>query len=137
MRIVRLEKEQWAELSEKAHRVVFSENKPSSMERIDFALVAEDDESNLHSYTTCRELDATTLYWQYGGSFPGTKGTVRSLEAFRGFLRYAKEAGYERVCFYVENTNKAMLKLAMKCGFLISGIRNYKHHILVEHILEF
>lgn len=128
---------EWQALSEQAHLVVFNEVKHASMERIDFALVAEDKDQSLCAYTTCRELDAESLYFQYGGAFPGTKGTTKSFEAFKGFLRWAKESGYKRVCYYVENTNAPMLKLAMKCGFLITGVRTYKQHVLLEHLVEF
>lgn len=137
MRIVALTKEQWALLSEKAHLVVFNENKPVAMERIDYALLAEGEDGLPESYATCREIDAETVYWQYGGSFPGTRGTINSLRNFNGFIRYAKEFGYKRICYYVENTNAPMLKLAAKTGFLITGVRNYKGHVLVEHLLEF
>lgn len=137
MIVRKLTKEEWKPLSEQAHLVVFNEAKDASIERIDFALVAEDKDQVPCSYTTCRELDADSLYFQYGGSFPGTKGTTKSIAAFEGFVRWAKEAGYKRVTFYVENWNAAMLKLAMRTGFLITGVRNYKSHVLVEHLLEF
>lgn len=137
MRVVRVEKEEWKVLSEKAHLIVFNENKNSENDRIDFALTVEEEESSLLlSYITCRETDSDTLYWQYGGSFPGTKGTILSYRAVQATLRYCQER-YKRVFFYVENKNSAMLKMALKCGFLITGIRNYKNTILVEHLLEF
>lgn len=136
MKIVYLKKEEWAELSAKAHLIVFNEHRDPKSERIDFALLA-DEQDIAKSYVTCRELDSESLYWQYGGSFPGTKGTVSSLKAFTGFVNWAKEHGYKRILFYVQNTNKAMLKLAMKCGFLICGVRNFQQNILVEHFLEF
>lgn len=136
MKVVKINPTEWAELSEKAHLIVFNEEKKASSERIDFALVTESTEKVLMNYVTCRELDKSSLYWQYGGSFPGTKDTILSYRATQALLRFCKEQ-YERVSFYVENTNLPMLKLAMKCGFKITGVRNYKNSVLLEHLLEF
>lgn len=136
MKVVEITKEQWALLSEDVHLTVFNESKVAATDRIDFALVTEDSLGILMNYVTCREIDSESLYWQYGGSFPGTKGSVMSLRATEALLAFCK-LKYKRVFFYVENTNFAMLKMAMKCGFLITGIRNYKNTILVEHLLEF
>lgn len=136
MRIVRIEKEEWSQLSEKAHKAVFKETKPVDMDRIDFALVCENEFEIPMTYITCRENDKDTIYFQYGGAFPGTKDTMHSFRAMQMSVRWCKER-YKRIHFYVENTNKPMLKMAMKVGFLITGIRNYKNHILIEHLLEF
>lgn len=136
MRVVKLAKEQWAELSEKAHLVVFNEMKKPEMERIDFALLVESDSGVLMQYATCRELDAESVYIQYGGSFPGTKGSIASIRCFEKIVQWAAHAGYSRISFLVENTNQAMLKLAIRCGFLIVGIRNFKGLILLEHLKD-
>lgn len=117
MKVRKISKTDWAALSETAHLVVFSEAKKAESERIDFTLCVESEQGIPLSYVTCRELDAETLYWQYGGSFPGTKGTGASFGNCLLLLEWAIQNGYKRVACYVENTNQAMLKLAMKCGF--------------------
>lgn len=137
MKVQKLDKETWKLLSEGVHRIVFRENRPPETERVDFALIVEDAEGVPASYSTCREFDAETLYWQYGGSFPGTKGTINSLKNFQAMVRWAKEAGYKRLTFLVENTNFAMLKLALITEFKITGVRVYQQHVLLEHLLEF
>ncbi len=137
MKVVRIEKDAWAELSEKAHLIVFNEVKKPEMERIDFALLVECSAGIPMQYVTCRELDSTSLYFQYGGSFPGTKGSPKSARCMDRLLDWACLAGYQRVAFLVENTNEAMLKLAMRCGFLIVGLRTFKGLILLEHNKEF
>lgn len=137
MKVVEIQKEEWALLSEKAHLIVFHEAKMATTDRIDFALLTENAKGEPMNYVTCRELDAESLYWQYGGSFPGTKDTVLSLRATQALIEFCKNAGYKRIAFYVENTNQAMLKMAMKCGFFITGVRNFKGSILLEHLLEF
>lgn len=137
MRVEQLQKYEWQTLSERAHLVVFNKTKAASTERIDFALVVEGEDGQMLQYVTCRELDASSLYWQYGGSFPGTKDTILSWRAFQALLRWVKEYGFKRISFYVENTNTPMLKLAMKGGFHITGVRNFQGAVLLEHLKEF
>lgn len=137
MRVVRVEKEEWKEVSEDVHAVVFSEKKPVSTERIDFALVVETDHASAPlAYATCRELDSESLYFQYGGSFPGTKGTVLSLSCMRALLEWAQANGYRRVAFLVENTNLPMLKMGMRVGAFIRGVRVFQHSVLLEHVVD-
>jgi hypothetical protein len=105
---------------------------------VDFALLVDDiDEQVPMAYVTCQELDAETLYWQYGGSFPGTRDTVLSAKCFDLFMSWAKDIGYRRVGFRVENTNYPMLKLAMRGGFKIVGLRAFHNYVLLEHLKEF
>jgi hypothetical protein len=137
MRVVLIGKEDWVEIAEKAHLIVFNEVKKPEMDRIDFALLVENDGGIPMQYATCKELDAESLYFQYGGSFPGTKGSPKSLHCMERILDWAEFAGYRRIAFLVENTNEPMLKLALRCGFLITGIRNFKGSILLEHTREF
>jgi RimJ/RimL family protein N-acetyltransferase len=137
MRVVRIPKESWHSLAEKAHLIVFNETKKPEMDRIDYALVVESDAGIPMQYATCREHDSESVYFQYGGSFPGTKGSPKSLRCMEKIMEWAEFAGYKRISFLVENTNEAMLKLALRCGFLITGIRNYKGRVLLEHIKEF
>ncbi len=137
MRVVQIAKEKWSELAEKAHLIVFNEIKKPEQDRIDFALLVESGSGVPLQFATCRELDAESLYIQYGGSFPGTKGSLNSLRAFDKILEWAEFAGYRRLSFLVENTNEAMLKLALHTGFLITGIRHFKGLILLEHLKEF
>lgn len=137
LRVIRISAEKWAELSEKAHLIVFNETKKPDMDRIDFALLVESASGTPMQYATCRELDKESLYFQYGGSFPGTKGTINSIRCLEHIINWSEFAGYKRISFLVENTNEAMLKLAIRCGFLITGIRNFKGRILVEHLKEF
>lgn len=143
MRVVQFSPEKWVELSERAHLIVFNETKKPDQERIDFALLVESSQGLPMQYCTCRELDKESLYIQYGGSFPGTKGTPQSLRCFQKILEWAEHyAAYKRISFLVENTNEAMLKMGMHCGFLITGTRYYKDkkdhtHILLEHVKEY
>lgn len=133
----KVHKDDWASGAANAHLVVFGEASKPEMDRIDFALVVESEHEIPLQYASCRELSADSLFLQYGGSFPGTKGTMKSLRCFEELLTWARDAGYKRISFLVENTNIAMLKLALTTGFLITGVRNHKGAILLEHVKEF
>lgn len=128
--------EEWKQLSEVAHDVVFKKLFHKDNERIDFALMGVNEEGKPCGYVTCVERDADTLYWQFGGTFPGTKSTSVSYQVYRVFLDWCKQH-YKRVTFLVENNNLPMLKMAMMGGFKIVGLRNFKGSILLEHLLEF
>jgi hypothetical protein len=133
--IKKLNKEQWNELSEKAHSICFNEHKPSEWDRIDFALVGDNFGIPM-GYITCRETDAKTLYWQFGGAFPSSKETVWCFHTYQKFVDFCR-SDYERITTLIENTNTVMLKMAMKVGFRIVGIRYFKGSVLLEHLLEF
>lgn len=123
-------------MSENAHLIVFDEKRPKDMERIDFALLCTDESDTPLTYVTCRELDSETLYWQFGGSFPGTKGTTKSYHSYIHTTEACWDLGYKRITTLIENTNCVMIKFAMKIGYKIIGIRNFKNHIMLEHLLE-
>jgi hypothetical protein len=129
-------KSDWAVLSEHAHRAVFSEVKPAAVDRIDFALLVRDHSGPPHGYVTCREHDAETLYWQFGGAFPGTKDTAKSFRSYTALVEWCKPR-YKRLTTIIENSNTVMLKMAMKVGFKIVGIRFHQGSVLIEHLLEF
>lgn len=137
MRVQRVHKDDWLTAAAQAHLIVFNETKKPELDRIDFALVVESEHQIPLQYATCRELHAESLFVQYGGSFPGTKGTINSLRCFEEILTWAREQGYKRVSFLVENTNTPMLKLALTTGFLITGVRNHDGAILLEHVKKF
>lgn len=136
MKIVRVEKDAWRDLSENAHLLCFDKTKDPSTERIDFALLAVGEREEPIGYVTLREIDKDTVYWQFGGSFENARGTIKSFQIYQSFVRYSKEH-YKRVTTLIENDNLVMLKMAMKVGFRIIGIRNFKGSVLLEHLLEF
>lgn len=127
---------EWAEYSEQAHLICFSEIKPKEWDRIDFALVVRSEEK-LMGYVTCREISADTVYWQFGGSFPDTKGTTKSWRCMNALVDFCREAKYKRITYLVENDNYAMLKMSMLMGFKIVGLRTFKDSVLLEHLREF
>lgn len=133
--VQKLTAKEWAAMSEGAHLICFNEQRPSSMDRIDFALIVVRDQELL-SYCTVRELDSESCYWQYGGAFPNAKGGPESVYSYRRYLDWCFLSGYKRVTTYIENTNLPMLKIALKTGFLIIGTRTFKNKIYLELLNE-
>jgi hypothetical protein len=136
MIVEKLSPSEWSDISENAHLVVFNEKISKLSNRIDFTLLAKKEDGVLAGYVTCREHDAETLYWQYGGAFPGTIKTIGSYHFCMAMRDWAKDR-YKRVTMLIENTNKAMLKMAVSMGFIITGVRTYNGFVLLEHVLEF
>lgn len=135
MIVERVEKNIWPMFSEEFHGLVFEGVRQRQWERVDFALLVRHSDVLL-GYVTCKELDSKSVYWQYGGSFPGAKSNYRVYQAYQALIDYCRRR-YERVGTLIENGNTAMLKIAMKAGFRIIGIRNFQGTILLEHCLEF
>lgn len=133
--VKKISKEEWRQMSENAHLICFNEHRPSSMDRIDFALLNVRDTDAL-DYCTVRELDEESCYWQYGGAFPNTKGTPTPVHSYKRYAEWCFANGYKRITTYIENTNIAMMKIALHVGFRIIGTRTFKNHILVEFLLE-
>lgn len=133
--VTRLSPEEWSELSEKAHLISFNTHKPKEFDRITFAMIVQNEKGPM-GYITARENDAETLYWQFGGSFPGTLESSLTFVGYKAFVEFCKSK-YQRITTLIENDNFVMLKMAMKVGFKIVGIRNYNGLILLDHVLEF
>lgn len=133
MKLTILSPEDWAELSEAAHLVAFDRRRPCGTDRIDYAAVAEDSDGTPVGYITVHEVDAETTYWQFGGSFPGSRGTAKVVRAYEAFLDWTKRAGYRHVFTLIDNMNTPMLRLAMKVGFRIMGAKLHDGRVLVEH----
>lgn len=133
-RIVVVDSAEWMKSSQQAHKWAFGEVRAPEMDRIDFVMLNVRDDKVLN-YCTVRETDSESVYWQHGGASPDTKGTITS---FKSYLRNAEWClgKYKRITTLVENKNKAMLKIAMKVGFIIIGVRTFKGSVMLELLLE-
>lgn len=131
MYVEKMSPESWREISETSHVVCFKEVRPADMERISFALVAFEENTPL-GYITCRELDSESLYIQYGGAFPTSEKSVLAWRCYEKFHRAIKEMRFKRVTTYIQNINIPMLKLAMKMGYRIIGVRFFNNEIFCE-----
>jgi hypothetical protein len=126
--------EEWALVSENIHRGVFHREKPAAWDRISYVLVAYENSIPL-GYITIQEMNSDTAYLQFGGAFPRLRHSHRVWLLFEMGLQPLLSQ-YTKIFFLVENTNKPMLKLAHKSGFLITGVRVHQGNILVEHSLD-
>lgn len=127
---------EWAEISEKAHRVVFKEERPKEMDRIDYVLLMETPEGEPCGYCTVRELDSESVYWQYGGAFPTAHSSPRAVECYSKSIEWTRSR-YKRISTLVENNNVRYLKLAMHYGFRVIGCRTFQGKIYLELLNEF
>lgn len=129
-----LSADEWRALSADAHLICFNERRSATLDRIDFALIVKD-ESGPVGYCTCRELDSESVYWQFGGAFPGTHSSAKAVSAYEELVEWTL-AKYKRITTLVENENVRYLKLAMHAGFRIIGCRFFKGDVLVELLNE-
>lgn len=127
---------EWKALAEDAHLSVFDELWDKDLERIDFAMIMTMKETDqLISYATAQKVDEQTIYLQYGGAFPTYKGTPITFLSFKEMLTHLK-LKYSKIVTLVENNNYPMLRFYMKEFFLITGIRYFGEHILLENSYE-
>lgn len=126
---------EWAQIAEGAHRVVFKEERPKHMDRVDYVLLVEEGTGQPSGYCTVRELDAESVYWQYGGAFPGTHSSSKAVECYGSLIDWTRTR-YARISTLVENSNVRYLKLAMHYGFRVIGCRTFQGKIYLELLNE-
>lgn len=135
IQVRRLSKEEWMEMAENAHLVCFNEKRPAGLDRIDYALLNVSGDTVLN-YCTVKELDSESVYWQFGGAFPNSRGSVHSTRSYARNIAWTFEQGYKRITTYAKNTNKEMLRIQLKCGFIPIGMRTVQGEVYVEMLLE-
>ena len=131
-----LTKNEWMKMAEEAHLICFNETRPKTLDRIDYALVNVTDKEEILNYCTVKELDAESVYWQFGGAFPNSKGSVHSARSYARNIKWTFENGYKRITTYAKNTNSDMLRVQLKCGFVPIGMRTVQGEVYVEMLLE-
>ena len=134
-RIVCLTEKEWEPMATDAHLSVFYEEIHPLQQRVDYALLYVDKDNVPMAYMTCREMDTSSVYWQYGGSFSGTQGTIKSFKAYNAFAEWHKER-YKYISTLIQNENTVMLKMAMKIGFKIVGVRMFEGLVFLEHTIK-
>lgn len=129
-----LSPEEWKLDSESAHSLSFGEIRSKELERITFALLALKEDIPI-GYVQCIEMDAESIYWQFGGIFPEAKKKVEAVAAYLAGIDWCLSR-YKRITSRIENVNIPMLKLAMKMGFLVVGTRVANGKIYLEVLKE-
>lgn len=117
------------------YKSIFGGIRLIDQEKCDYALIARD-EKNVYGFVTCIEMDGDTVYWQFGGATIEKKKSVTVSRAYKMFIEHCK-GRYQRISTRIENTNTAMLKLALANGFIVQGVWMFKQKVYVELCLEF
>lgn len=135
--IHRIPKEEWVQLADLAHTAIFKEGRPTTQDRIDFALLAVDLPSDiLLGYVTCREISPTLLYWSYGGAFPPAALSPFAWRSYEALHAKSWQLGYKTILTLIGNANAPMLRLAAKLGYKIIGLRHVENTTLLEHQID-
>lgn len=135
LRLEILTRDEWQVLAPMAHVAVFEEAPPSSLSKIDYAMLVTTDDKKIVGYVTVRDASDDVCYWQYGGVFD-LKNKLRAVRAFELCLGWAANR-YRRITTLVKNTNAAYLRLCLAEGFLVTGTRLFDGDLLVELHLDF
>ncbi len=125
-------KEKWKDISPYFHSMAFNNKDFSEIENIDFACSVVDGDSTL-GYCTFRVLDKSHVYMQFGGAVD--KGSYKNLAAYMAVINALKKE-FIHITTLIKNDNFVMLKMAMKAGFKIVGIRMVKGEIYLENSIE-
>lgn len=132
--IIHFKKDEWTRFAEDAHKACFDKIFPAKSMRFDFALLVAKGDLAM-GYVTCREIAEDTVYIQWGGAFPGTRHSVNTWPGYLAIHAWLGQK-YKKCVTHIENDNCVMLKMAMKRGYRICGLRHFENQILLEHLLE-
>ena len=136
MKVEKFTKDEWCKFAEDAHLICFNEKIDPREQYFDFALMAVKD-MEPQAYMTCRNTAKGVVYLQYGGAFPSSKGTTTSFVSYLAMLKALKDEGFVRGITYIENTNRSMLRFALKAGWIVTGVRCFDGSVLLEQTLRF
>lgn len=99
-------------------------------------VILEDDESELIGFAAVSVLGRQEVIIRFGASLPEQRGRARNVKALTEVIRLLHLAGYKWVQIHVENTNLAMLKLALHLGFYIYGLHRSTDGIFYVELIK-
>ena len=120
-----------------AYQAVFC-NDPSDQDPslFDYALIGIDEETDLPiSYVTCKQLNAHTMFLEYGGVAPEYRNTPKSQSIFIEAIKYLQKAGAKIINFATTNDNVKMQILGLKAGFKCMGCYMDGSKLFLEYSL--
>ena len=130
--MVHVDSKEWGERwSAPFHRLVFNHERTG--ERVTGAFISLDDGGKPFAFVTYIEMDDETVYLQFGGVLSTRRGTVKTYRRFMSFLSDMKKR-YTFIKTKVERTNRTYLTMALRAGFIISGLEfnNKEPLVLLE-----
>ena len=128
--------DQWKKFAKRAHDEVFLQTKDPQKDRSDFAVLGLCNGAPC-GWSSFIELDADTLYIQYGGLFAHKRKTPYALSIYKKMHEWIDDQKkWARVLMCVANDNVPMLKVALSCGMKIVGTRTVGSEVMVEFMRE-
>lgn len=124
LEVVKISAEEWANICESTMSYSFKdEHWPMEKTRANFALIVQNSETKVpYCFSTLIEFDSESVYMQHGGSFPSAEGTALVGRGYGLMVSWLLN-NYKYISTRIWNKNSAMLKLAAKAGFIITGIQ--------------
>jgi hypothetical protein len=124
LEVVKLSASEWADICETTMSYSFKdEHWPREKTRASFALVVQNSETKVpYCFSTLIEFDSESVYMQHGGSFLPADGTALVGRGYGLMVSWLVE-NYKYISTRIWNKNSAMLKLAAKAGFVITGMQ--------------
>jgi hypothetical protein len=119
--ISQLNGEQWGEVSEAFHQLVFSHQREKTTERVTGAFVDMDSTGRPFGFATYIELDDATVYLQFGGVIGPRQKTPKSYKRFVAFVEEL-QTKYEFIKTKVSSKNSLYIMMCLKAGFRINGV---------------
>ncbi len=132
--ITKITPEEWNEnFAKNAHLAMFKENIEEE-DDIDLALIGVIG-GQAAAYSTAKHLGQGALHLYYGGAFEPFRGTPELLQLYKmAIMEYMKISNYLRT--FVHQKNVKYLTLALREGFIVTGIRHFKGDVLLELTLD-
>lgn len=136
MTVDRLTPSEWKEIAALAHSAVFSKNlDPRNAELLSHALLLKEGDQ-IVAYLTAQQFDLESIYWKHGGALPPAKGRYSVRKGYLQLIESERQTGFKRIITYIENKNTPMMRLSADAGFLVTGVKTFEGHVLVEKTLE-
>lgn len=86
-------------------------------------VVIDEEKDKCIGFTTVSLVKKGEVYIHWGGTMPEYRGTFNILRYFRELLSLIHSNGFKWILLDTENTNAAMIKLALSSGFIINGTK--------------
>jgi RimJ/RimL family protein N-acetyltransferase len=127
LEIVKLDAGQWDDICSSTLKYSFGYEWPKGKTRADFAIIVQDKTTQTpYGYASIIELDSESVFLEHGGNFKSTISTSFTFRGYSMIIDYLKEK-YRNLSTRILNTNTAMLKMALKAGFIVTGV--YRDHL--------
>lgn len=123
-------KKEWDVFGETLHQSVFNWFRSRDDDKCDYAIIIEKD-SHVAGFITVRELGVKRAHLLFGGVIPSFRGTLNTVLTYSTILDNLAKC-YDTCTTCIENTNNDMLRISLKLGYKIIGIKTIDGCSFVE-----